>query len=271
MGENRKKSNSSLGRFHFMGGHPQWFSTAGGQCYQYLCKPGNWYQKAGIYKKRNIILGILALMLGIGLLVFDFLDKEALAKETAVKQVKSVKVEELDPWSRVGKGRRPGAEAAAPKVCRADKKTKLAGEKDGGADESSQKFQEMVAGYPIEVMVPHIVGRDRKVAAYLIAIAKKESSWGKHTPKKDGQECWNLWGYRGSENPTASGYSCFDSPEHAVRVVGDRIEKLIEQKIDTPTRMVVWKCGRDCEAAGGQAAADKWISDVAHIYGKLSS
>ena len=118
-------------------------------------------------------------------------------------------------------------------------------------------------------MIPALTEQDRDVASYLVSIAKKESDWGLHTPKKNGRECYNLWGYRGRENPTESGYSCFDSPEQAVQVVGGRIGKLLGERIDTPAKMVVWKCGGDCEAAGGQAAANKWIADVAFIYNKL--
>jgi hypothetical protein len=34
--------------------------------------------------------------------------------------------------------------------------------------------------------------------------------------------------------------------------------------------MVVWKCGSDCEATGGEAAARKWISDVSLYFNKLN-
>lgn len=131
------------------------------------------------------------------------------------------------------------------------------------------KVAAMVQGTPMEAMVPYISERDEQVASYLVAIAKKESNWGKFSPKKDGQECYNYWGYRGQYNKTASGYSCFRSPKHAIETVGDRLAELIDQKIDTPSEMVVWKCGRDCVAAGGQAAADKWVRDVDFYYRKL--
>lgn len=129
--------------------------------------------------------------------------------------------------------------------------------------------KKMVAGTPMEKMVPALSLKDKQVASYLVAIAKKESNWGKFSPQKDGRECFNYWGYRGPEDTTASGYSCFASPKQAVNIVGKRIAKLIEQKIDTPSEMVVWKCGSNCEAAGGQEAADKWIADVGYYYQKL--
>ena len=80
----------------------------------------------------------------------------------------------------------------------------------------------MVAGHPIEKMAPYILKRDKRVGSFLVAIAKKESDWGLYSPLKAGRECYNYWGYKGGYNLTESGYSCFDSPEQAIAVVGDR-------------------------------------------------
>jgi hypothetical protein len=128
----------------------------------------------------------------------------------------------------------------------------------------------MVAGHPIEKMASYILKRDKKVGSFLVAIAKKESDWGLHSPLKAGRDCYNYWGYRGGYNMTESGYSCFDSPEQAIAVVGDRIEDLLEEQINTPVKMIVWKCGRTC-AGHDPAGVAKWISDVDLYYGKLNS
>ena len=133
-----------------------------------------------------------------------------------------------------------------------------------------KKIRQTVKGYPIEKMSPYISRKNRRVASFLIAIAKKESNWGRRAPKKNGQECFNYWGYRGQENPTASGYSCFDSPQHAVKVVGGRIGKLVDDKIDTPKEMVMWKCGSTSCARRDRGAA-KWIWDVNTYYKKIYS
>jgi hypothetical protein len=117
-------------------------------------------------------------------------------------------------------------------------------------------------------MAPYIANQDKDVAAYLVAIAKKESNWGKHSPKKEGQDCFNYWGYRGQENPTDSGYSCFNTPRQAVNVVGERIGELLAQNIDTPREMVVWKCGSDCSVFDPESVA-KWIQDVDWYYRKF--
>lgn len=126
----------------------------------------------------------------------------------------------------------------------------------------------MVSDKPIKEMVPFISQRDSKTASFLVAIAKKESNWGKFSPKKDGKECYNYWGYRGTYNQTKSGYSCFDSPEQAVEVVGNRIDELVNQNIDTPQEMIVWKCGRSC-SQHNPYDVKKWIQDVDLYVNKL--
>ena len=131
-----------------------------------------------------------------------------------------------------------------------------------------KKIHNIVRGYPIEKMAPYISRKNKRVASFLVAIAKKESNWGRHSPKKDGKECFNYWGYRGPENPTDSGYSCFDSPAHAVNVVGGRIGELVRGKIDTPKEMVMWKCGTTNCARRDRGAA-KWIWDVGYYYQKI--
>jgi hypothetical protein len=133
---------------------------------------------------------------------------------------------------------------------------------------AQENFNKMVQGYPIAKMLPFIGRKDEKVAAFLVAIAKKESNWGKFTPKKDGQECYNYWGYRGPENPTDSGYSCFSSPKEAVDTVGLRIKNLIAEKIDTPQEMVMWKCGPGCTRRQSRSA-DKWVRDVGFYYDRI--
>ncbi len=144
--------------------------------------------------------------------------------------------------------------------------------KDEGSLEGNQeeKYQTLVSGSPLEKMLPFIEKCDSETAAYLIAIAKKESDWGQYSPKKDGNDCFNYWGYRGDYNQTDSGYSCFDSAEQAISVVGARIRELLDKKIDTPEKMVVWKCGSSC-AGHDSEGVRKWITDVALYYQKANS
>lgn len=227
-----------------------------------------------VENKRSILISIAISIIIIGVFFYPMLkmevagffsEKKAYAKEKDSKQTE-IKADVIDPLHKIGKGiiNKDGKvnEACIEKDVPVKKEQKKV---------DNPKMSAMLAGFPMEEMIPALNSRNKEVSAYLVAIAKKESNWGKHTPKKDGQECYNYWGYRGKENTTASGYSCFDSPAHAVEVVGNRIERLLGQNINTPAKMVVWKCGSNCEAAGGQAAANKWIADVASYYNKLNS
>jgi len=125
-------------------------------------------------------------------------------------------------------------------------------------------LQALVHGHPIEEMIPFISQKDRKTAAYIIGIAKKESAWGERKPVLNGENCYNYWGFRAKrERMGSGGHTCFDTPEEAVNAVATRIDQIIERNdAQSAKDMVVWKCGSDCSVTGGQAAADKWISDV---------
>ena len=133
-------------------------------------------------------------------------------------------------------------------------------------------IEEMVKGYPIERMAKYISTKDRKTAAFMIGVAKKESNWGKFTPKLDGEECYNFWGYRGqSGRITKSGYTCFDSPRKAVNAVAARMGELVEENdLDTPEKMVVWKCGWNCDGHSPESVS-KWIADVGYYFNKINN
>ncbi|TSC93676.1 MAG: Uncharacterized protein Athens071425_153 [Parcubacteria group bacterium Athens0714_25] len=133
-----------------------------------------------------------------------------------------------------------------------------------------EKLAEMTNGYPIENMIPLISRQDEEVAAFLISIAKKESNWGKRSPKLNGKDCYNYWGYRGIRDKMGTGgHTCFDNPRDAVQTVSKRIKKLINQDINTPSKMIVWKCGYSC-AAHSDYSVNKWISDVDYYFGKIN-
>lgn len=134
--------------------------------------------------------------------------------------------------------------------------------------ELQRQVEEMLEGYPMASMAPYIARENKQVAAYLVAIGKKESSWGEHVPVLNGEDCFNYWGFRKKQDRMGSGgHTCFDSPEEAVYIVAKRIKSLIKKGYDTPTEMVLWKCGR-CD--GPEAAgASKWIQDVDLYYNKM--
>jgi len=137
-------------------------------------------------------------------------------------------------------------------------------------DQFVQKIYEIVGDAPIKEMVPFISKRNERVAAFLVGIAKKESSLGEHSPSKDGHTCYNYWGYKGSAgNGNVLGYACFASAEEAVETVGNRIETLIGKDHNTPAKMVnTWKCGTDCSRDPG---ASGWVATVAMYFEKIVS
>lgn len=132
------------------------------------------------------------------------------------------------------------------------------------------EIRDMVKGYPIEDMVPYIVQQDKDVAAYLVAIAKKESNWGRRIPVYYGENCFNYWGYRGQDEIMGSaGHTCFDTPQEAVTVVARRLNTLVlEQGRKTASDLIIWKCGSSCAGHDDYGVA-KWISDVKAYYEAL--
>lgn len=133
-----------------------------------------------------------------------------------------------------------------------------------------KEIEDITKNHPMEEMAPFIAQYDKKIAALIVGIAKKESNWGLHSPSKNGKTCYNYWGYKGhGSNGVALGYGCFATPEEAVDAIGGRIEELVNKKIDTPQKMVVWKCGSSC-AAHDPAGVKKWISDVNMYYSKIA-
>ncbi|HLM84531.1 MAG TPA: hypothetical protein VK254_04985 [Candidatus Bathyarchaeia archaeon] len=128
-----------------------------------------------------------------------------------------------------------------------------------------------VKGRPMEDMAPYIAKQPRMVAAFIVGIAMKESKFGVYAPHDaNGNDCHNYWGYRGPENTTASGYSCFATPEAAVQAVGKRIDALVEGGRTNPAEMVVWKCGATCSWDNPENVRS-WIADVGINFYKLNS
>ena len=128
-----------------------------------------------------------------------------------------------------------------------------------------------VKGRPMEDMAPYIAKQPRTVAAFIVGIAMKESKFGVYAPHDaNGNDCHNYWGYRGPENTTASGYSCFSTPEDAVTAVGRRIARLVDQGASNPSEMVVWKCGASCSWDNPENVRS-WIADVGINFYKLNA
>lgn len=132
-----------------------------------------------------------------------------------------------------------------------------------------KELNQIVGNSPIREMVPMILKLDRRVAAFVVGIAKKESDWGRHSPSQGGRTCYNYWGYKGRGSRGSSmGYACFGSPEEAVEIVGKRIESLVAKNINEPRKFVVWKCGSSC-AGHDSGSVRKWVSDVSLYFNKV--
>lgn len=130
------------------------------------------------------------------------------------------------------------------------------------------ELRAMVAGYPIEAMVPTIADYDRDIAGLIIGIAKKESNWGKRVPRTDtGEDCFNYWGYKGAGvRGVAMGHGCFGERSEAVRAIGDRLQELVAlRQTSEPKNMTIWKCGSSC-ATHSPESVRKWIADVDLYY-----
>lgn len=217
-------------------------------------------------QKRNILIAIV-LVLCMRLFFYAYFDHFARAEQIAA--IGEINPEIIDPMIKIKKDSLEKEEKILPKkLCQETDIKELPVKKNKKENGDYQKYLNLVKDYPMEEMVPYIVKRDKKTASFLVAIAKKESDWGKHSPSKNGKHCYNYWGYKGGYNLTHSGYSCFDSAEQAVEVVGDRIENLIEKKIDTPQKMLVWKCGSACAGDGGAAS---WVGAVSGYFYELVS
>jgi len=125
----------------------------------------------------------------------------------------------------------------------------------------------LVDGTPMEKMAPFISRKDKKTAAFLVSIAKKESNWGERSPKLNGKDCYNYWGFRDQKRQTTqSGFSCFLSPEQAVNAVSRRIDEI--NASEPESMVVVWKCGYDC-SWDNPASVKKWVSDVDYYFQKF--
>ncbi len=145
-------------------------------------------------------------------------------------------------------------------------------EYQSGDSELKQEIQELAKGFPLEEMAGAIARYDREIAGLIVGIGKKESNWGKRTPKLLGEECYNYWGYRGvgTRGFTPDGYGCWEKPEEAVKAIGDRLVKLREIRLSAePARMIVWKCGNSC-AGHSDESVRKWIADVNFYFQEIA-
>lgn len=124
-------------------------------------------------------------------------------------------------------------------------------------------FTEVLKGHPMEVMADALALEDPTVASFMVGIAKQESNWGKRSPWKAGEDCYNYWGYKTSgSRGQALGHACFGSPEEAVQTVAKRIHYFVyDTGRTTASRLLVWKCGNSCAGHSPEGVA-RWVGTV---------
>lgn len=229
-----------------------------------LVKTGAWFSLSPQYALRASLVGAIFLGAMLTALLYRYFGEQALAQGESPKAAK-VALER----SQASMPEEPAVLGANDHALDDQFVTEVTEDLESIREveekkELETKIREMVAGYPIEDMVPYILEKDKIVAAFLIGIAKKESAWGKRVPLLKSHDCFNYWGYRGKRRFMGTGgHTCFNSPKDAVDTVSRRLEKLIyTEKVDTPAEMmVVWKCGYDC-SSHDKADTKKWIQDV---------
>lgn len=212
----------------------------------------------------------LVLLVGLmGCFVFyQYFNWNALAKETTPRLIEPTEnsLPKMAPKKEI-----MADDGLRCEIDDAGKKDMLAGKYSISQFVVKKNIEKLVENKPMENMVDAISERNSDTASYLVAIAKHESNLGKFSPKDaNGKDCYNYWGYRGTYKQTKSGYSCFDSPEQAVQVVGNRIQGLTEiENITTPEEMLVWKCGGTC-AGHDPSDVKRWKEDVDFYFQKIS-
>jgi len=229
----------------------------------YLSKEGGRRIKNHLWKKQEIYLPVL---IAIVLLTLVFISKNAFSKTPDLTN--NLPVEDNYRIKLIQTNLAKDTE----KTCSFENKEyqKSLAQKTLVPDTNTLKedLEKILKNTPMAAMTEAISQKPRPVAAFLVGIAMKESKFGVYSPKLDGRDCYNYWGFKGGGKTTFGGYSCFSSPEEAVEAVSKKIEKMVTKGVQTPAQAISWKCGSSC---AGHSATDvrKWISDVAINFYKI--
>jgi len=221
---------------------------------------------------RKFLAGAFTLTLLIFSSAYFFEKSWGANSPAAPSQTEGVVLGMVDSRPQLAEAGSDATNASALKLADEDVIFNLLGKiKEEKQDQFASEILTYLKGKPMADMAPYIAEEPRTVAAFLVGIAMKESKFGLYAPHaSDGSDCHNYWGYRGPENTTASGYSCFSNPQQAVVTVGKRIAKLVNQGASNPSEMVVWKCGASC-SWDDPANVRKWIADVGINFYKINS
>jgi hypothetical protein len=196
-------------------------------------------------------------LVAITLLLFVFASKIAFAQESGTPN--NLPLESNSKLNIIGFQKK----TIQPNVIAAE-------ENNSGNEDLKNDIAGIVKNTPMAAMIDSISEKDRVVAAFIVGIAMKESKFGVYSPKMGGRDCYNYWGLKAGGKTTAGGYTCFGSPEDAVKGVSKTVEKMVAKGVRTPTEAISWKCGSSC-AGHDPSGVRKWISDVAINFNKINS
>ena len=143
-------------------------------------------------------------------------------------------------------------------------------ESNSEIEDLKNDIAKIVKNTPMAAMIDPISEKDRTVAAFIVGIAMKESKFGTYAPHVGGRDCYNYWGLKAGGKTTAGGYSCFNSHDEAISVVGKTVEKMVAKGVHTPAQAISWKCGSSC-AGHDPTGVRKWVSDVTVNFNKINS
>ncbi|MBD3300500.1 MAG: hypothetical protein GF347_04060 [Candidatus Moranbacteria bacterium] len=125
-------------------------------------------------------------------------------------------------------------------------------------EELREDIAKELKGTRMEPMIDTIAYFDRETAALIVGIAKIESGYTHNYQN-------NFWGYAG-------GYFGFQSPEHAVKIVGKKIEDYKNKGLNDPSKMVgIWKCGDITGSCPGHSreSVQRWVATSSGPYYRI--
>jgi len=210
-------------------------------------------------------------LIAITLLLSVFVSKIAFAEANGAPN--NLPIENASKLNLIGFEKVPDQVKISLASAQASPRAELASpedEIDPETEDLKNDVAKIVKNTPMAAMIDQISEKDRTVAAFIVGIAMKESKFGVYAPHIGGRDCYNYWGLKAGGKTTAGGYSCFSSPEEAVKVVGKTVEKMVAKGVRTPAQAISWKCGSSC-AGHDPTGVRKWVSDVAINFNKINS
>jgi hypothetical protein len=217
--------------------------------------------KSHLSEKQELYWPVL---IAIILLLFVFVSKVAFAETSGAPN--NLPISDNSKLNLIGFEKAPDPVKMSPAITQAAPQN----ESNAEIEDLKNDVTGIVKNTPMAAMIDSISEKDRTVAAFIVGIAMKESKFGVYAPHIGGRDCYNYWGLKAGGKTTAGGYTCYSSPEEAVKGVSKTVEKMVAKGVRTPAQAISWKCGSSCAGHGAENVR-KWISDVAVNFNKINS